>query len=304
MKKQSVGMLGLGIMGSAMAANLMKAGFPVIGYAPLAACRRRHRKAGGIVAPDIETVARSASILITSLPSAAALHSISRKIPENTAKIVIETSTLPIAAKEEARRRLAKAGATLLDCPLSGTGAQAKTGDLVVLGSGMPSRYRKAVPVLKGFSRSQYYLGRFGNGSRMKFAANLLVAIHNVSSAEAVILARRAGLDPALAVKVLGDGAGASRMLQVRGPLMVRRAYRPATVTNETWRKDMQIIGAFVRQLGSPAPLFAATKAIYQAALRQGYARSDTAAVYEVLERRHGGGKPHRRAAGRFATGS
>jgi len=286
MKKRSVGMLGLGIMGSAMAANLMKAGFRVVGYDPVAACRRRHRKAGGIVAPDIETVARSASILITSLPSAAALASISKEIPDKTANIIIETSTLPIPAKEKARQRLAKAGVTLLDCPLSGTGAQAKTGDLVVFGSGISASYRKTLPVLKGFSRSQYYLGKFGNGSKMKFAANLLVAIHNVSSAEAVILARRSGLDPALAVKVLGDGAGASRMLQVRGPLMVRRSYLPATVTNLTWQKDMKIIGDFVRQLRSPAPLFTATKAVYNAAMAQGHAGHDTAAVCAVLEKR------------------
>lgn len=285
MKKRSVGMLGLGIMGSAMAANLMKAGFRVVGYDPVAACRRRHRRAGGIVSPDIETVARSASILITSLPSAAALDSISKRIPDQTAKIIIETSTLPIPAKEKARQRLAKAGVTLLDCPLSGTGAQAKTGDLVVFGSGIASKYRKTIPVLKGFSRSQYYLGKFGNGSKMKFAANLLVAIHNVSSAEAVILARRSGLDPALAVRVLGDGAGASRMLQVRGPLMARRAYLPATVTNLTWQKDMKIISDFVRQLRSPAPLFTATKGVYNAAMAQGHARHDTAAVCAVLEK-------------------
>ena len=277
-------------MGSAMAGNLMKDGFQVIGYDPVAACRRRHRRAGGIVAPDIETVARSASILITSLPSAAALDSISKRIPDKTAKIIIETSTLPIPAKEKARQRLAKAGVTLLDCPLSGTGAQAKTGDLVVFGSGIPSRYKKTVPVLKGFSRSQYYLGKFGNGSKMKFAANLLVAIHNVSSAEAVILARRSGLDAALAVKVLGDGAGASRMLQVRGPLMARRSYLPATVTNLTWQKDMKIIGDFVRQQRSPAPLFTATKGVYNAAMAQGYAKHDTAAVCAVLEQK--GRKP------------
>ena len=120
----------------------------------------------------------------------------------------------------------------------------------------------------------------------MKFAANLLVAIHNVSTAEAVVLARRSGLDAALAVKVLGDGAGSSRMLQVRGPLMVRRSYLPATVTNETWRKDMKIIGEFVRSLKSPAPLFNATKAIYARALKLGYSKSDTAVVCAVLERK------------------
>ena len=287
MAARNVGMLGLGIMGSAMAANLVRAGFAVIGYDPVPACRRRLARAGGRVARDASEVFGSAGIVITSLPSSRALLEICRAMPERRATtLVVETSTLPIPVKEKARLRLAQAGVTLLDCPLSGTGAQARTGDLVVLGSGTVSGYKKAVPVLKGFSRSQYYLGRFGNGSKMKFAANLLVAIHNVSTAEAVILARKSGLDPAMAVKVLGDGAGASRMLQVRGPLMVRRKYRPATVTNETWRKDMKIIGAFVRALGSPAPLFSATKAIYSAAMAQGCAKQDTAAVCAVLERR------------------
>jgi 3-hydroxyisobutyrate dehydrogenase-like beta-hydroxyacid dehydrogenase len=275
-------MLGLGIMGSAMAANLMRAGFRVVGYDPQEACRRRHARAGGVVARSAKEVSDAATIIISSLPSSKALESSSKSIAGR--KIVIETSTLPITDKEKARRLLAKSGATLLDCPLSGTGAQAKTGDLVVFGSGAVSQYRKTIPVLRGFSRSQYYLGRFGNGSKMKFVANLLVAIHNVSSAEAVILARRAGLDPALAVQVLGDGAGASRMLQVRGPLMVRRAWLPATVTQETWQKDMKIIGEFVRRLGSPAPLFDATKAIYRRAMAQGRAKQDTAAVHAVLE--------------------
>ena len=285
---RTVGMIGLGIMGSAMAANLLRAGFRVVGYDPVDACRRRHRRAGGMVAKSAGEVAASAGIVITSLPSAKALLAVSAEIASlgKAKNILVETSTLPIPVKEAARRRLAAAGATLLDCPLSGTGAQARAGDLVVFGSGVSSAYRKTIPVLKGFSRSQYYLGKFGNGSKMKFAANLLVAIHNVSTAEAVILARRSGIDPALAVRVLGDGAGASRMLQVRGPLMVRRSYRPATVTNETWRKDMKIIGAFVRQLRSPAPLFRATRAIYAAALAQGYGQADTAAVCAVLERR------------------
>jgi len=258
----------------------------VTGYDPVEACRRRHRRAGGVVAADIETAARSASIVIASLPSAAALQSISRRITGKATKIVIETSTLPIPEKDKARKALAKKGITLLDCPLSGTGAQARLKDLIVFASGPRAAIRQCKSVFNGFSRAHYDLGRFGNGSKMKFAANLLVAIHNVSTAEAVILARRSGLDPALAVKVLGDGAGASRMLQVRGPLMVRRSYLPATVTQETWQKDMKIIGEFVRRLKSPAPLFNATKAIYRKAMRAGLAKADTAAVAAVLERR------------------
>ena len=288
MSTSHVGMIGLGIMGSAMSANLLRADFKVIGCDPVANCRNRHRRAGGIVAGTAGEVARVARIVITSLPSAAALASVADEIANEakTGRIVIETSTLPIAAKEAARKRLAKAGVTLLDCPLSGTGAQARVKDLVVYVSGNRAAAKRVVPVLKGFSRGHYYLGAFGNGSKMKFAANLLVAIHNVSAAEAVVLARRSGLDPALAVKVLGDGAGSSRMLQVRGPMMAKRNYCDATMKVEVWQKDMRIIGDFVRRLRSPAPLFNATKAIYKSAMAQGHAKHDTAAVCAVLERR------------------
>ena len=287
MAARLVGMIGLGVMGSAMAANLLKAGFKVVGYDPLAACRRRHRSAGGIVAGSALEVARSTRILITSLPSVEALAGVAKEISGQKLKgvIIIETSTLPIPVKQAARKRLAAAGVTLLDCPLSGTGAQARTKDLVVYASGPRAAIRRCVPVFRGFARAHHDLGKFGNGSKMKFAANLLVAIHNVSAAEAVVLARRSGLNAALAVQVLGGGAGSSRMLQVRGPMMAKRRYTPATMSNKLWQKDMQIIGEFVRQLKSPAPLFSATKAIYNAALAQGRARQDTAAVCAVLER-------------------
>ena len=290
MAKSRVGMIGMGIMGSAMAANLLRAGFTVVGYDPLTASRRRHRKAGGIVADSPAGVAASANLVITSLPSGKALLQVAKELAKGkkSRQIIVETSTLPIQTKQQAQRILATAGMTLLDCPLSGTGAQARVKDLIVYGSGDRAAFNQAVPFLKGFSRGHYFIGKFGDGSKMKFAANLLVAIHNVSAAEAVILARKSGLDPALAVKVLGDGAGSSRMLQVRGPMMARRSYLPATVTNEIWRKDMKIIGAFVRQHGSAAPLFSATKAIYNAAVRQGYSKADTASVCAVLERRSG----------------
>jgi 3-hydroxyisobutyrate dehydrogenase-like beta-hydroxyacid dehydrogenase len=286
MARQRVGMVGLGIMGSAMAANLVRGGFEVIGYDPLPACRARLRKNGGVVAKSVEEVARSAGIIITSLPSAKVLATVSAEIArvKNARHIVIETSTLPIPVKEAARKVLAKSKATLLDCPLSGTGAQARTKDLVVYASGARAAIRKCLHVFEGFSRGHYDLGRFGNGSKMKFAANLLVAIHNVSAAEAVILARKSGLNAALAVKVLGDGAGSSRMLQVRGPMMAKRAYKDATMKVEVWQKDMAIIADFVRSLKSPAPLFTASRAIYDAAMKQGLAKADTAAVCAVLE--------------------
>src|SRR5579871_2453990 len=112
MAKPRVGMIGMGIMGSAMAANLMRAGFEVIGYDPLAVCRRRHRKAGGIVAKNSGEIAGSVNVMITSLPSAMALAQVVDQILTSgkSKKTVIETSTLPIPVKEAARRRLAAVG--------------------------------------------------------------------------------------------------------------------------------------------------------------------------------------------------
>ncbi len=281
-----VGIIGLGIMGSAMATNLVGAGFAAFGYDLLARRRSELARVDVRATRSARDLAKRASIVVTSLPSSAALLQVAAEIAaaKQRGQIVVETSTLPIATKEQARRILAARAITLLDCPLSGTGAQARTRDLAVYASGQRRAYRRSIPVLEAFARAHYYLGPFGAGSKMKFLANLLVAIHNVSTAEAFVLGLKAGLDPATIIKVLGDGAGSSRMLQIRGPMMVRNDYRDATMKVAVWQKDMRIITEFARELDCPTPLFAATSAIYNAAMAQGFAEADTASVCAVLE--------------------
>jgi 3-hydroxyisobutyrate dehydrogenase-like beta-hydroxyacid dehydrogenase len=127
----------------------------------------------------------------------------------------------------------------------------------------------------------------------MKFVANLLVAIHNVAAAEAMVLGMKAGLDPAMILKVVAGGAGGSRMFQVRGPMMVKGDYSEATMKNEVWQKDMTIIGDFARSLDCPTPLFAASAPIYNAAMAMGLGKEDTGAVCAVLEAM--AGNPRRR---------
>jgi 3-hydroxyisobutyrate dehydrogenase-like beta-hydroxyacid dehydrogenase len=281
----SVGVIGLGIMGSAMSANLVKAGFDVRGFDIVATRRAALKRAGGKPATSLSGI--KAPILITSLPSAEALHDVCEKLSGRN-RIVVETSTLPIDEKVKAREALKRKGITLLDCPLSGTGAQARVKDLVVYASGERKAFAKAKSIFPGFSRANYYLGEFGNGSRMKFVANLMVAIHNVSAAEAFVLGMKAGLHPKEIFEVAGDGAGTSRMFQVRGPQMVKGRYGDATMKVEVWQKDMKIIGEFAAALGVPTPLFNASAAIYNAAMAQGFAKDDTAAVCAVLERMAG----------------
>ena len=109
---------------------------------------------------------------------------------------------------------LAGQGKILLDCPVSGIGAQAAQKDLIVFASGDEAAFERAKEVLAGISRVQKYVGPFAHGSKMKFIANHLVTIHNLSTAEAFVLGQRAGLDPALVFDVIGDSAGTSRMFR------------------------------------------------------------------------------------------
>jgi putative dehydrogenase len=298
MKQQSVGMIGLGIMGSAMSFNLGRAGFRVVGYDVMPKRRAEHARAGGIAAASPRAVARRTDLVITSLPSAKALAETAADLAESAKRgtIVVETSTLPIAVKTAARDVLAKRGVVLLDCPLSGTGAQARVKDLLIYVSGDRAAYRRTVPVLQGFTSANYYVGAFGNGSKMKFVANLLVAIHNVAAAEAMVLGMKAGLDPAQVLKVVAGGAGGSRMFQVRGPMMVKGDYSEATMKNEVWQKDMTIIGDFARELACPTPLFAASAPVYNAAMAMGLGKEDTGAVCAVLERMAGNPRRKKRS--------
>jgi L-threonate 2-dehydrogenase len=206
--------------------------------------------------------------------------------------VVIETSTLPVADKRQARDALAGRGIVLLDCPLSGTGGQALAKDVVAYLSGPEVAKARALPVLRAMTRGVHDVGGFGNGSAVKFIANLLVAIHNVAAAEALVLAERAGLDLAAVLTAVADGAGSSDMFEVRGPAMAAAEYSGPGVTTTVFAKDLEIIAGFAKDTGTPTPLFALASSFYAAALAQGHAGDDTACVHAVLRGLAGGRSP------------
>jgi putative dehydrogenase len=284
---KTVGIIGLGIMGSAIARNLVERGWTVIGFDIDAARRAELALAHVIIAKDIAHIAHDAELIMTSLPSPAAAEAVAREIAASgqPPRIVAELSTLTIADKLRFEDILKKAGHVALDCPLSGTGAQAKTRDLVVYASGESDAIARCLALFADFAKQSADLGRFGNGSRMKFIANHLVAIHNVATAEAMVLAERAGLDPQMVVDMVGPGAGGSRMFQMRAPMMVERIYEPATMKVSTWKKDMAIIAEFAEQIGCATPLFTLTQPVYTEAMAMGLGDQDTAAVFEVLKK-------------------
>jgi 3-hydroxyisobutyrate dehydrogenase-like beta-hydroxyacid dehydrogenase len=288
-----VGLVGLGVMGSAIGNLLIASGAEVWGYDVASARHKAFEAAGGNGARSVADVARHCPVVLTSLPSVEAFRAVvcgpdglvsAGQAGQAGLSLVIELSTLPLADKLAGYDMLAGIGCALADAPLSGTGAQAKTGDLVAFVSADTAGDRdRATAVLRRFTRAQYDVGEFGNGSKFKYVANLLVAIHNVAAAEALVLAERAGLDLATVLAAIGDGAGTSRMFEIRGPLMAGRAYEEATVRLEVFLKDVSIIGDFAAQAGVHTPLFDASRQVYQTALARGRADQDTACVAEVL---------------------
>src|SRR4029077_15914464 len=297
-RKPPLGVIGLGIMGGAMAEALLAAGHPVLGYDPAPAARRRLERAGGQALESSFAVAQRARVLITSLPSVPALEATVRELGRSGAArgargIVVEMSTLPIDDKRRARGKLGRAGWSVLDCPISGTAARLKDRHWMIFASGERRACARVRPLLRVFTHQIPYVGGFGSGMRMKLVANPLVAILNVASGEAITLARRLGLDARQVWALFGSNpAVGNGVLRLRGRFMVERRYRPATMKVEIWQKDMRIIGEAGRSPGAATPLFDACGPIYDAAMAQGFGSADTASVCEVLAR----ARPVRRA--------
>jgi putative dehydrogenase len=283
---RTVGIIGLGIMGGAIARNLVERGWEVVGFDTEPSRRSEFGLAGVTIVDGASAVASRATMIMTSLPNADAANAVATQIAGCglSARIVVELSTLTIADKLHFKAILEPAGHIALDCPLSGTGAQAAVRDLVVYASGDSAAIARCSDLFADFAKQNANLGAYGNGSRMKFVANHLVAIHNVASAEAMLLAERAGLDLKQVIAMVAPGAGGSRMFQMRAPMMADRSYEPATMRISTWKKDMAIIAEFATELGCETPLFTMTQPVYAQAMAMGLGNQDTAAVFEVLK--------------------
>jgi len=285
--KGIIGVIGLGIMGGAFAKNLAAAGWRVVGYDISAARRREAQRAGVTIAKNAADVAAQVPTILTSLPHPRALMETARKIAaaKLPSKVLVEMSTFAIADKEKAARILRKGGHVTLDTPVSGTGSQAAERDLVFYASGERRIIKRLRPMFEAFGRHVYDVGAFGNGSKMKYVANLLVAINNVASAEAMVLGMKAGLPPHLIYDLIKAGAGNSRVFELRAPMMVKGRYKDVTMKIDVWDKDMRVIGDYARKIKVPTPMFNASKPIYVKAQKSGLGAQDTAAVCAVLEK-------------------
>jgi L-threonate 2-dehydrogenase len=287
---ETVGMIGLGVLGSAIVPNLIRSGCPVVGHDIDPAKAEALAGEGMTVAASIHEVAKAAEVVITCLPSIESLHAVvsgdgGLVTFERPGQIVIEISTLPVFEKERARDALAAAGKTMLDCPVSGNRIVALRKGLAAFVSGERAVCERIEPVLLGFCSKTTYVGPFGCGMKMKLVGNLLNLVHNCAAAEAMVLGMKSGLDPKLIHEAISGSGSSSSMFEVRGAMMAANDYRKGELNFSVPLKDARIISEHAAGVLCPLPIYQVALQQYYAAVAQGHFDEDHSAVCAAMER-------------------
>lgn len=286
-RQRTVGIIGAGAMGSALAQRLLSAGWRVVGTDPQPQAVDLLHALGATAADDAAGVARRSSIVIVSVNSSAAffdallgpgglVHGAARDT------VVPDICTLAESDKLRARDALAAAGVVLVDCAVSGNRQSVLDGKLTLYAGCDQQAFEAARPVFDAIAGTVHHVGAFGMACRLKFVMNHLVCIHNAASAEAMSFAARMGLDPAQVHELVGGSAAASRIWDIRGRMMVQRDYRSSRGGFGMLHKDGPLIHQAATAGGGQAPLLELALALHRRADEQGYGAVDTAVLYEA----------------------
>lgn len=287
MAGKAVGIIGLGVLGSAIAEVLIKNGFKVLGCDLSPDHVSKAQALGVHIIETPEDLATEVDPVLTCLPTTAALHDVVAKLRASgvAALTVIEVSTFAVEEKEKARDALAVDGLTMLDCPLSGNRIMALKGQLTAFGSGDEIAFENIREFLQGFCREVHYVGPFGHGMKMKICGNILNLIHNSAAAEVMVLGMKSGLKPEIIHKVISGSGSSSKMFDVRGELMIDEDYTKEGMNFSVPLKDARIISEHAASVYCPTPVYQAALQPYYAAVAQGHHDEDASAVCAALER-------------------
>jgi L-threonate 2-dehydrogenase len=293
----TVGVVGLGLLGHAVASRLRAAGHAVVGHDIVPACVERLVALGGAAATSAAEVARGSDVVCTVLPSLAAVEATILGADGIAAgarpgQTICQMSTISPALTERLAGAAAARGLMFLDCPISGTSGMVAAGTGVIFVGGERAAYERWRPLLESILPSALHIGAPGQAMLLKLVANLLVALNSAAVAEALTMARRGGLDPRMVLDVLKTGAATSRMLDVRGPMMVSGAF-PAQMKLDLFMKDLHLIQEAAGAVGARLPLGDVAERLYAAAEAAGHGAEDLAVVVTELARDR---EPRRRA--------
>jgi L-threonate 2-dehydrogenase len=282
----AVGIIGLGLLGHAVASRLLAGGFEVVGYdvVPDRVAELARLGGRGAASAAEASVPEAVCVILPSLGSVEEVilgpqGLVARGRPGQT---VVQMSTISPSLTRRLAREAAAHDLSFLDAPISGTSAMVAQGSGVVFVGGERAAFERWRPVLEAVLPRPVYVGEAGQAMVLKLVANLLVALHSAAAAEALAMARRAGLDLGLVLDVLGSGAAGSRMLTVRGPLIVKDEF-PAQMKLDLFMKDLHLIQEAAHEIGTPLPLTDVAERLYAAVHAMGHGGEDLSVVVKAF---------------------
>ena len=282
-----VGVVGLGLLGHAVASRLRAAGHDVIGHDVVPERVQALVALGGRAGGSVAGVVEAADPVCVVLPSLAAVEEVvlgpaGIAAAARRGRTVVQISTISPALTERLARDCGARGLGFLDCPISGTSGMVERGDGIIFVGGERALYDRWRPLLETVLPRAVFIGAAGQAMALKLVANLLVALNSAAAAEALSMAERAGLDARLALEVLTSSAATSRMLEVRGPMIARREF-PPQMKLELFLKDLHLIQDAAAAVGAPLPLTDVAERLYAAARDAGHGGDDLAVVVTAL---------------------
>ncbi|MEZ0301120.1 MAG: NAD(P)-dependent oxidoreductase [Hyphomicrobiaceae bacterium] len=285
----TIGFIGLGAMGAGMAANLLKAGYPLVvndvDKAKEAALVARGAKAAATPAEVARQSACTISIVETTAQTEEVIlgpKGIVAGAPRG--HVVAMMSTIDPNAAKRIHDRLAEAGIAMLDAPVSGGSARAASGELSVIAGGDKAVYEACLPMFKAMSSNQFHVGGIGQGLALKLVNNMLIQVNTVAIAEAFVMGAKAGLDPRVMYDVIKVSTGASVTLDMRAPRIMSGDFTPGGTVDISY-KDQELETAVAKSLGVPLFLANVSQQVYQMAKAAGLGKLDSTSVVTLYER-------------------
>jgi 3-hydroxyisobutyrate dehydrogenase-like beta-hydroxyacid dehydrogenase len=284
-----IGVVGVGLLGTAVATRLLEGRFEVAGYDVRSPQVKALATRGLRVAGDLGEAVAGADLVFTILPSLDAVDAVVRgpgglleKLPATATIAQMSTVSPPLTRALGAAA--AQRGVGFLDTPMSGTSSMVARGDCTIFVGGDRARADACRPVFDAIARKTLYVGETGLATLAKLATNLLVGLNTAAVAEALVLGAKGGLQPAVLLDILKQSAAGSRMLDVRGPLMVNHDFE-AQMKTELFLKDFKLMLEEGMRVGAPLPLTSLTQQLTMATVAAGRGEEDIAAIITTLER-------------------
>ncbi|CAL9062746.1 unnamed protein product [Musa banksii] len=282
-----VGFLGLGIMGSPMAINLLKAGCDVTVWNRTKSKCNHLIDLGAKYEPSPAEVASSCDVTFAMLadPESAvdvACGTNGAVKGMGSGKGYVDASTVDGATSKLISKHIRDTGASFLEAPVSGSKKPAEDGQLIFLTAGDASLYEIASPLLDIMGKSRFYLGEVGNGAAMKLVVNMIMGSMMASFSEGLLLSEKVGLDPNVLIEVISQGAISAPMFAVKGPSMVKATY-PTAFPLKHQQKDLRLALGLAESVTQPMPVAAAANELYKVAKSYGLSDHDFSAVIEAL---------------------